>query len=83
MGLKQIINADIVKNGVVYVRGIFIRPWQNFYYMTETQQLDAKKKQMWIIAGVAIVVIAIVLGWYFGIVVPGKEDALLAPQNLP
>ena len=49
--------------------------------MTETQQPDAKKKQMWIIAGVAIVVIAIVLGWYFGIFVPGQEAAFLPPAN--
>lgn len=49
--------------------------------MTETQQLAAKKKQMMIIAGVAIVVIAIALGWYFGIVVPGQEAVILAPAN--
>lgn len=49
--------------------------------MTETQQPDIKKKQMLIIAGAAIVVIAIVLGWYFGIFVPGQEAALLPPVN--
>ncbi len=49
--------------------------------MAEVKQPDAKKKQMWIIEGVAIVVIAIALAWYFGMVVPGQEDALLAPAN--
>ncbi len=49
--------------------------------MTETQQPDTTKKQLWVIIGLAILVIALTLVWYFGIALPGHEAALKAPQN--
>lgn len=49
--------------------------------MTETQQPNKIKKQLWVIIGLAILVIILTLVWYFGMTLPAQEVALKAPEN--